>query len=413
MHVARWPVLAVGAGVGAGAVMHATGATDEGGPLEIVGTLLADARLVGEKALTVIGAVGNGAANQAADLAIHHVAGPPKGPFPDMAALNARFPAARLPAHLAGTSIDHGALTTYGAERLMAKAAALGMNTVRYGPYWNDVERDGPGSGDLQAVDELLDAAERHGIRVILTVGEKVPSWPEHHIPAWLRDGEPEGRVPGGLDLSRNERFRRETMRWVERVVRHVGDHPAVAMWQVENEPYDQSGPELSYLSKEMVREEVELVRRLDGGRLPVLVTSWSQSDRGPGLEEAFRVADAVGIDVYQQFPYDRWNLDRFGRTTGLPSRALELAKQTGKPAIIAELQAEDWSEAKTTATMVRDNTDHLERLGFRDILWWRMNGWMEQEAAGDRTVVDEVRRQVAETYATWGGAPPSAQSSD
>lgn len=408
MHVMRWPLLAAGAGVGTGALLHAGGATDDGGPLEAVGDAFHTVRLLGEKALTLVGIVGNVAVNTAADAVVHHVAGPPTGPFPKMADLNERFPAARLPEHLAGTTIDHGALRTHGAETLMARAAAMGMNTVRYGPFWNDIEREGPGSGDLQVVDELLDAAERHGIRVIFTVGEKAPAWPEHHIPVWLRDGEPEARVRGGLDMSGNERFRSETMRWVERLVRHVGDHPAVAMWQVENEPYDQSGPELSYLSKEMVRDEVELVRRLDGGRLPILVTSWSEGDRGSNLDEAFEVADVVGIDVYQQFPYDPLNLDRFGRTTGLPSRALELAKQTGKPAIIAELQSEDWTDAKTTAEQVRANTDHLERLGFEDILWWRINGWMDQEAAGDRTIVDEVTRQVAETYERWGDAPPT-----
>jgi hypothetical protein len=141
------------------------------------------------------------------------------------------------------------------------------------------------------------------------------------------------------------------------------------------------------------------------------MVTSWSESDRGPGVEEAFRIADVVGIDVYQQFPYDSRNLDRFGRTTGLPSRALELAKQTHKPAIIAELQAEHWNPLEATAEQVRDNTDHLERLGYEDILWWRVSGWNEQEAAGNHAIVDEVTRQAAETYQRWGDAPPSASS--
>lgn len=408
MQVARWIIGGVGAVAGTGLVLHLSGAIDDDGPLEAVGDALERLGLKAEQALTGIGIVASSAVNQTRDLARHHVAGPPTGPFPGMADVNAKFPAARLPAHMAGTSIDHDLLMREGAEPLMAKAAAMGMNVVRYGPQWSDVESDGPGTGSLRMIDDLLDAAERHGIRIIFTVGEKAPAWPEHHIPAWLREGEPEGRVPGGLDVSRNERLRSQTMRWVTRLVEHVGDHPAVAMWQVENEPYDASGPAMSYLSKEMVRDEVALVRRLDGGRLPIMVTTWSESDRGPGLEAAFRIADVVGVDVYQAIPYDGWDLDRFGRTTGLPSRALELAKRTGKPAIIAELQAEDWLPTKVTAEQVRDNTNHLERLGYEDILWWRMNGWLEQAARGDSSIVDEVTRQAAETYERWGDAPPT-----
>jgi hypothetical protein len=400
VNVPRWTIAAAaGVGVGVGAAVVAKS------------DLFEPVRRKAEQALVGLGIIGGTLVNEPIDLVRHRVEGPPTGPFPGMADLNARFPAARLPAHLAGTSIDHDLLVREGAEPLMAKAAAMGMNVVRYGPQWNDIETSGPGSGDLRVVDDLLDAAERHGIRVIFTVGEKAPAWPEHHIPEWLRDGAPEGRVPGGLDVSGNERLRSETMRWVERLVRHVDGHPALAMWQVENEPYDASGPQMTYLSADMVRDEVELVHRLDGGRLPVMVTTWSESDRGTGMRAAFDVADAVGIDVYQQLPYDAWGLDRFGRTTGMPERALRLAKETGKPAIVAELQAEDWLPTKVTADQVRDNTNHLEGLGFQDLLWWRMDGWLQQERSGDHSITDEVARQAAETYQRWGDAPPARSS--
>jgi hypothetical protein len=303
---------------------------------------------------------------------------PPQGPFPSMASLQAKFPEAGLPDRMVGTTIDNQLLNQPGTDpdQLMAKVAAMGFNTVRLGAYWDEMQAKGPGETDFSKLQALLDAAERHHVRVVLTVGAKGPNWPEFHVPKWAEP--PAGRHP-----SNDATFRGRSEAFVRAVAEHFKDHPAIAMWQVENEPFDPSGPKQRDLSTSMVSDEIQILRQADGHRRPVMINCWSDGDRKGQIDHAFALADLVGLDVYRNTG-GAGPLGSEARTTAIPAYALELAKKTGKPAVIAELQADDWGRYRANGQDVTDLTHHLERMGYENVLFWRLDQNVADEKKGD-----------------------------
>ncbi|HEY9856809.1 MAG TPA: beta-galactosidase [Stenomitos sp.] len=306
--------------------------------------------------------------------------GPPQGPFPSMLDLQRKFPQAGLPDRMMGTTLDDALMNDPHADpdALMAKIAAMGMNTVRLGAYWDQIEPKGPGDADFAKLDAYLAAAQRHGIKVVLSVGAKGPNWPEYHVPSWAK---PKGEsVP-----SQDARFRGQSEDFVRKVAEHVADNPAVVMWQVENEPFDPAGPDKMRLDQGMVAEEAAILRQADGHRRPVMINCWSDADRRPMIDQAFQLADLVGLDVYKRTPAP----GEYPRTVGTPSYALELAKKTGKPAMIAELQADDWGSYRTNSQDVSDLTHHLEQLGYENFLFWRLDMNVTRERQGDNSLTE------------------------
>ncbi len=331
-----------------------------------------------------------GLVREVIDRARHAVAGPPKGPFPTMADLAAKFPRAGLPAKIMGTTVDVDAMTRPGtsADQLMAKVASMGMNTVRLGAYWDRIYPNGPDQPDWKELDALLDAARRHGVKVILAVGAKSPNWPEFHVPKWALPPH------GTKEPSRDPAFRRHAEAFVRDVARHTAGHDAICMWQVENEPFDKSGPERMFLGADFVTREAALLRAADGGRRPIMVNGWSAGDRRDEIDQAFAVADLVGLDVYSRIPSA---LNGFERTVAVPAYALEQAKKSGKPAMIAELQADDWAGYHATGSDVKKLTHDLQALGYQDFLFWRLRQNLENEAKGDDSLTRAITELVRE----------------
>lgn len=335
-----------------------------------------------------------GALTEARDWVDYKLHGPTKGPFPSMKDLQKKFPDAGLPDRIMGTTIDKDALKQPGAtpDSVMAKAAAMGMNTVRLGVYWNEVQPNGPTDANFKQLDALLAAAQRHGIKVILSVGTKAPSYPEFYAPEWAGKGSEYGG-----DASQDPAFQARQLAFVKLSAQHLAGNPAVCMWQVENEPFTPAGPQMQHLDEQTVAAEAATLRQADGGRRPVMVNLWTLGTRSSALEPAFRVGDVVGLDVYNAVPAQpgRWD-----RVVGQPNEALKLAQKTGKPVMIAELQADDWGVYKTNATDITSLTRRMQTAGIQDILFWRLSMNMAREAQGDPSLTQAETRLTQEAIA-------------
>ena len=61
-------------------------------------------------------------------------------------------------------------------------------------------------------------------MKVALVVGQKTPRWPECHIPKWANQ------------LTDNK-YQIAVKEYVKYVVEKYKNHPALDIWQVENEP--------------------------------------------------------------------------------------------------------------------------------------------------------------------------------
>lgn len=243
----------------------------------------------------------------------------------------------------------------------LAALLAYPYELIRLAAYWNRVE---PRAGvfDIGELDKQLEAAERAGKQVILSVGAvKNFGYPEYFVPGHrLERPLDEGSL---VRSSAHADLLSAAREFVLHVVRRYMDRPAVVAWQVEHEAVDPLGMEHSWrLGADFVRAELDAVKEADPSR-PVLMNGflptssvvrltqwWRTRGQGDSLAVAARMADIVGVDYYP-----RHALFALGRRTlyldgaDLPwqrahtAATLRAIQDRGKRVMVSEGQAEPW----------------------------------------------------------------------
>ncbi|MFJ8752596.1 beta-galactosidase [Streptomyces sp. NPDC102441] len=172
-----------------------------------------------------------------------------------------------------GTAYYHEYQPTDRLETDLDLMAATGLSLIRVGEsVWSTWEPE-DGVLDLDWVAPVLDGAHERGIGVLLGT-------PTYAVPPWLQRAHPEiaavradgSRVPWGarqeVDFT-HPVFRRYAERLVRRVVSAYAGHPAVAGFQVDNEPG------LLLLHNEGVFEEFVARLRRRFGTVGALNEAW------------------------------------------------------------------------------------------------------------------------------------------
>jgi len=251
----------------------------------------------------------------------------------------------------------------------------LEVKKIRLPVYWSQIEPD-KGQFDWSLVDFFVQEAEKHGVKLTLVIGRKVPRWPECYVPDWAE----------GLQGSEAE----SALLNIEKVVvERYKNSLAVERWQVENEPFFPFGI-CPTPSTELLDKEIALVRSLD--TKPVLLTVSGEMD--PWIPSA-RISDILGISMYRVsynpatglMPYPLTPLVYRFRTivTGLFSKKI----------IVSELQAEPWftkpigelsdierAEAFTVEDLV-NNTNFASQSGFSEAYLWGVEWWYAEKQLG------------------------------
>ncbi|MBC8077684.1 MAG: beta-galactosidase, partial [Chloroflexales bacterium] len=126
----------------------------------------------------------------------------------------------------------------------VANMAQAGMTCIRSAELlasWDYIEKE-RGRPDWSWLDALFDAAQRHGVRVLLGTGSPSP-------PIWLLDHYPdvqildrEGRpfptsTVWGWACRNHPGYRAEVERFVGLLLDRYAGHPALWAWQIDNEP--------------------------------------------------------------------------------------------------------------------------------------------------------------------------------
>jgi hypothetical protein len=296
-------------------------------------------------------------------------------------------------------------------------AMELSPTLVRLGAYWDEIERQ-PGQYDFSTLDWQLEQLPAASYRVVLTVGMKAPRWPEYYLPRWLQR---ELDLPRDARVSDDARLRTRTLDFITRVVQRYRDTPAIAYWQVENEPLDPSGPRGWHIGEGFLAREVELVRSLDPHNRPIVVNMFLDSPPllaglPPWREHNERraraileVADVLGLDLYpsRSFRVLGMNLylDWSSWTWERPALELrKLAHAVGKDAWVIEAQAEPWEPARLVYTDARESRsvgpdtaaatfERLRTAGFGTILLWGVEHWqMRRQRHDDATWWDAMQ---------------------
>ncbi|MHA7632795.1 glycoside hydrolase family 2 TIM barrel-domain containing protein [Corallococcus sp. M7] len=148
---------------------------------------------------------------------------------------------------------------------------SLGVNTLR---TW--------GTGDETAA--LLDAAQKHGLRVLVGL--------------WLRPGRPGMENDDAFDYVRDARGREAQLQATVAQVLRFKDHPAVLAWGVGNEVILNSPDEPSKVAYARFLEKVvRAVKKADPAHPVLSVDAWTLGI--PFWEKYVPSLDAYGLNVY------------------------------------------------------------------------------------------------------------------
>ena len=265
---------------------------------------------------------------------------------------------------------------------------------VRIAAMWSELEAD-QGKYSFADVDWMMNEAARAHTKVLLVVGQKAPRWPECHVPAWVNE---EVSV---------ERYGEQLKRYLTESVNRYRNHPALELWQIENEPFIRFRfGDCEWYRSELVGEEIALVRQLDPSH-KVLVTdsgeisTWRRSIQVGGFfgTTVYRVVRTPRgrVVTYDWLPpaFYRWKARLLGR--GIET------------VFISELQAEPWFTgvgAKDTPQAVQEETmslarleknfDYARRIGAPRAYLWGVEWWYwMREKQGEAGYWERVREEM------------------
>lgn len=208
----------------------------------------------------------------------------------------------------------------------------LKFKFIRIPAAWNAVEKE-QNRFDTTDISWQMDEANKHGAKVILVIGQKTPRWPECRVPDWA----------GSLPL---EDFKAELFDYIRHVVKQYQNHPALDIWQVENEPFIlfRFG-ECEQFRKELVDETIKLVKELDPGH-KVMVTD--SGELGTWLR-ASRAGDLFGTTLYRIVRTPGGKIIKHDWIPAAFYRVKAKVLKLNPPEVfISELQAEPWFTSST-----------------------------------------------------------------
>lgn len=280
----------------------------------------------------------------------------------------------------------------------------LRVRLIRIPAYWDEIEPIA-GQYNFADLDWMLMEANRRSAKVLLAVGRRLPRWPECHDPPWLNDAEKRGtisRIAGPQSRNNAEsedEIKEALLTYIRTVVERYRKHPAVAAWQVENEPFLSVFGICPPPDKDLLDEEIRLVKSLD--EKPVILTD--SGELSDWIELSSR-ADILGVSLYrlvwnQYFGYFHWPLP-----ASYYRKKAELSLGRVKDVIITEVQLEPWngepiigvpiSEQRRTFDQKRfhDTIEYARETGLRQIYLWGVEWWYWMRAQGYTEYWEEAR---------------------
>ena len=266
-------------------------------------------------------------------------------------------------------------------ETYLAMLDDLQPKYIRISATWSDAEgvRD---LFDSTNVDWMMLEAGKRKTRVILAIGQKAPRWPECHVPDWTNDLE-------------QEEYRQELKNYVRYVVERYRNHPALDIWQVENEPFiNFRFGDCEHFDEGVVKDEIELVQSLDSQHKVLTTDSGELST----WRKAIGAGDIFGTTVYRIVMTPNgfyWNYD------WLPAGFYKLKYKFwfpgDKPFIVSELQAEPWftgegavytpvevQEKSMDPERLQKHFDFVERMGVSRAYLWGVEWWYFMKEVND-----------------------------
>src|SRR3989344_1965288 len=269
----------------------------------------------------------------------------------------------------------------------------LQVRHLRLSAYWDAIQPVSQDAYDFSDLDYQVREAEKRDVSIVLSVGRKLPRWPECHIPAWaqgLSEQEQQARVLAMLGV----------------VVDRYKQSPALDMWQLENEPLLSFGicpkADANFLDQEQA-----VVRAHDIAHA-ILITDSGELNSWLG---AARYGDVLGTTMYRTVFSNRTN-KLFHYDYLFPSWMYRLkAHYIGllfhKPVIISELQGEPWGTKPYNEMDIGERMKSFsparflqlqlfaERTQLSRVYWWGVEYWYWEKAVHHNDAYWDIAKTI------------------
>lgn len=253
----------------------------------------------------------------------------------------------------------------------------MGSKNIKISANWDFVEGE-EGEYFFEDLDWQMQEAEKAGAKVILAAGRKTPGWPECHLPDWAKGKTKEDQQSAILDLLKN-------------IVEKYKNSPALAYWQVENEPFFPFG-DCGWRDDKFLKKEIELVKSLDSFHKVII----SDSGEFPLWLHAGYYGDIVGITMYRRAWFREINsYVNYPIPPVFYKRKANLIKFLfDKRVMGVELQAEPWGPEwnytlpleeqlrSIDIDVLKKNIDYAKKTGLSDFYLWGAEWmyWMKEK---------------------------------
>lgn len=262
-------------------------------------------------------------------------------------------------------------------ETYLAILDDLKVKYIRIPVYWDDIESQ-EGVYDFSKYDYLIQEGANHGVKFIISIGRRLPRWPECHSPAWL--------------YQKNDAdVRSATLQTVKTIVERYRGNESVEYWQVENEPFLSSFGICPNLDPAFLQQEVDLVRSLD--KRQIIITG--SGELGSWNRQA-KIGDIFGSTLYRVVYDYRFGFIKYPIPPVFYRLKAKLAGLTPERLMVLELQAEPWvsygkmmylSENDINKTMsvnqFKANLQYAINLNFSRTYAWGVEWWYFQKKHG------------------------------
>jgi hypothetical protein len=264
-------------------------------------------------------------------------------------------------------------------QTYLATLDELHPKRLRLVAYWSDIEQQ-PGHYDFHELDFQVAEAEKRGIPYVITVGVKLPRWPECFAPDWA------AKLPAAEEQQRLFAIDTQT-------VRRYDARPHLAAWQVENEPYLKFGQGCPGFVASALPDEVKLVRSLSAKAIRLTdsgeFSTWFLASRfgdefGTTLYRAVLMGNTTNVFHYFWWP------DFYTRRATL----IKKLHPNVHSVVISELQAEPWGLAPDLPQTFYDktmsheqflaNVNFASQVGLAEADLWGVEWWYYEKTHGD-----------------------------
>ncbi|OIQ03084.1 MAG: hypothetical protein COZ86_03160 [Candidatus Moranbacteria bacterium CG_4_8_14_3_um_filter_41_13] len=247
----------------------------------------------------------------------------------------------------------------------------IGVKHLRLPVYWDLAEKE-KGVYDYADIDWQIAEAKKYDADIILTIGLKVPRWPECHIPEWANE---------------NDQVRKQgILHFIGKTITRYKDEKTIVKWQIENEPFLPFGI-CPPFDVHFLEQEVAFAKATDASR-PILLTDsgelslwYGPASRGDEFGTTmYRDIYSKNVGGYLRYPIGpnffrtkAWIVRTFTNQTHLS--VIELQAEPWASGWVADMSLEEQSRTMN-AVKLRENVEYAKRVGFPEVYLWGGEWW-------------------------------------